>query len=242
MKTDIFGVKFDNYTISESVDKAIDSLNNDAPFVIYTPNPEIVNTARSDSNYKSVLNTADIITPDGIGIVSASKILKGNIKERAAGFDIVCGILQKLSDKNGSVYLFGGKPGVAEKAAEKVLETYPGIVVSGVHHGYFKNDEEIVKDISDKKPDLLLVCLGAPKQELWINKNKDVLNAGILVGAGGSIDVLAGNVKRAPDIFIKLGLEWFYRLLKEPKRIGRMMKLPLFIISVIVKRGKDNES
>ncbi len=242
MKTEIFGVKFDNYTIKEAVELALESVNTKKGFVIYTPNPEIVNIARNDKNYKCVLNTGDIVTPDGIGIVYASKILKGNIKERAAGFDIVCGLLDELSNKNGSVYLFGGKSGVAEKAAENIKLKYEGITVAGTQHGYFKDDKDIIADISDKAPDLLLVCLGAPKQELWIYENKDILNAGILIGAGGSIDVIAGNVKRAPKIFIRLGLEWLYRLIKEPKRIGRMMKLPVFMISVIMKRGKDNES
>lgn len=239
MKTDIFGVLFDNYTIDEAVEKAINSLNEDKPFVIATPNPEIVDVARKDKEYKDILNSCDIVTPDGIGIVYASKILKGNIKERAAGFDIVCGIISEINRKNGSVFLFGSKPGVAESAAENLKEKYPDLEIKGCRNGYFKDDSEIIKAIQDSSPDLLLVCLGAPKQEKWIFKNKDILNAKILVGAGGTLDVLAGNVKRAPDLFIKLGLEWFYRLIKEPKRIGRMMKLPLFLVDVIVKKGKD---
>lgn len=239
MKTDIFGVLFDNYTIDEAVEKAINSLNGDKPFVIATPNPEIVDVARKDKGYKDILNSCDIVTPDGIGIVYASKILKGNIKERAAGFDIVCGIISEINRKKGSVFLFGSKPGVAESAAENLKEKYPDLEIKGCRNGYFKEDSEIIKAIQDSSPDLLLVCLGAPKQEKWIFKNKDILNAKILVGAGGTLDVLAGNVKRAPDLFIKLGLEWFYRLIKEPKRIGRMMKLPLFLVDVIVKKGKD---
>jgi N-acetylglucosaminyldiphosphoundecaprenol N-acetyl-beta-D-mannosaminyltransferase len=239
MKTEIFGVLFDNYTIHEAIKKAIDSLDNDKPFVIATPNPEIVETARKDEEYKNIINSSDIITPDGIGIVYASKILKGNIKERAAGFDIVCGIISELDKRNGSVFLFGSKPGVAEEAAKKLKEKYKNLKISGCRNGYFKDDSDIVKEIKDASPDLLLVCLGAPKQEKWIYANKAYLNAKILVGAGGTLDVLAGNVKRAPDIYIKLGLEWFYRLVKEPKRIGRMAKLPLFLLDVILKKGKD---
>ena len=242
MKTEIFGVKFDNFTVEESVKKAVENLNKKRDFFIVTPNPEIVELARKNKEYRDVLNSADIVTPDGIGIVYASKILKGHVKTRAPGFDIVCGILEELSKINGSVYLLGGKPGVADTAAKNITEKYSGINIVGNHHGYFDNDEEIVKEIASKKPDLLLVCLGAPKQEFWISSNIKSLNSGILIGAGGSIDVLSGNVKRAPEVFIKFGLEWFYRLLKEPKRIGRMSKLPLFLISVILKRGKDNES
>lgn len=238
MKTNIFGVQFDNYTIAETVEKAVSF--EEKPFVLYTPNPEIVQAARKDKEFCDILNTASVVTPDGIGIVYASKILRGNIKERAAGFDICCGIIEKLAKKGGSVYLFGGKPGVAEQAKTKVEETYKGITVCGVADGYFDatKEKEIIADISEKAPDLLLVCLGAPKQEKWIYANKDILNAKILVGAGGSIDVLSGNTKRAPKFFIKLGLEWFYRLLCEPKRIGRMMQLPLFLLEVIFKRGK----
>lgn len=239
MKTNIFGVLFDNYSINESVEKAIQSLDDHSPFVISTPNPEIVELARKDTEYRDVLNSSDIVTPDGIGIVYASKIIKGNIKERAAGFDIVCGIISKLNERSGSVFLFGSKPGVAEAAAEKLKNKYNNLNIVGCRNGYFDDDTEIIKAIQESKPDLLLVCLGAPKQEKWIYKNKKILNAGIIVGAGGTLDVLAGNVKRAPDIFIKFGLEWFYRLIKEPKRLGRMMKLPVFLVDVLIKKGKD---
>lgn len=238
MKTDIMGVMFDNYSISQAVDKAVSFEK--IPFVIVTPNPEIVQAAKKDDSFKAVLNAADIVTPDGIGIVYASKILKGNIKERAAGFDICCGIIEKLAKIGGSVYLFGGKPGVAECAAENIKVKYQGVQIAGVSDGYFDEEKEkkIIADISEQKPDLLLVCLGAKKQECWIEKHKDELNAKILIGAGGTVDVLAGKVKRAPDIFIKLGLEWFYRLVKEPSRFGRMMQLPLFLLEIIFKRGR----
>ena len=162
MKTEIFGVLFDNYTIYEAIKKAIDSLDKDKPFVIATPNPEIVETARKDEEYKNIINSSDIVTPDGIGIVYASKILKGNIKERAAGFDIVCGIIPELDKRNGSVFLFGSKPGVAEEAAKKLKEKYQNLKISGCRNGYFKDDSDIIEEIKDASPDLLLVCLGAP--------------------------------------------------------------------------------
>ena len=238
MKTDIMGVMFDNYSIKETIDIATSFEK--TPFVIVTPNPEIVQAAKKDSEFKNVLNSADIVTPDGIGIVYASKILGGNINERAAGFDICCGIIEKLAENSGSVYLFGGKPGVADAAAENLKKKYENLNIAGTADGYFDSEKEqkIIEDIKQKKPDLLLVCLGAKKQECWISEHKDELGAKILVGAGGTVDVLAGKTKRAPDIYIKLGLEWFYRLVKEPSRFGRMMQLPLFLLEIIFKRGK----
>ena len=238
MKTDIMGVLFDNYTIDEAIEKAVSFEKK--PFVIVTPNPEIVQAAKKDKEFLEVLNKADIVSPDGIGIVYASKILKGNIKERAAGFDIACGIMDRLSKINGSVYIFGGKPGVADDAAKNILEKYEGINIAGVSDGYFDEEKEkqIIDEIKKSQPDLLLVCLGAKKQEKWIDQHKDILNAKILIGAGGTVDVLSGRTKRAPDIFIKFGLEWLYRLMKEPSRIGRMMQLPVFLMEIIIKRGK----
>lgn len=237
MKTDIMGVRFDNYTVEQAVRKAINSLDSGKPFFIVTPNPEIVNIAIDNDEYREILNSADIVTPDGIGIVYASKIVGGNVKQRAAGFDIVKGILGELANRQGSVYLFGGRPGVADLAAKKIAEDYKGIKIVGTHNGYFDDDTAIIQEIRNSSPDFLLVCLGAPKQELWISENIDILNAGIVIGAGGSIDVLSGQTKRAPDIFIKLNCEWLYRLLKEPQRIGRMAKIPVFLLKVVLKRG-----
>ncbi len=242
MKTDIMGVLFDDFEVGQTVHKALDALKENKKFFIVTPNPEIVNLSISDSSYRAVLNSADVVTPDGIGIVYASKILGGSIRKRAAGFDIVKGILSGLNDLGGSVYLFGGKPGVAKLAATEIIKEFQNIKIAGTHHGYFDDDEAIINDINVNNPDLLLVCLGAPKQEMWINKNKSVLNAGIFIGAGGSIDVLAGKTKRAPELFIKLNLEWLYRLIKEPKRVGRMAKIPVFLLKVLFKRRLKNES
>ncbi len=237
MRTDIMGVCFDNFSVEETVGKAMSALKTGKKFFIVTPNPEIVNVAIQNEKYKDILNSADVVTPDGIGIVYASKMLGGEVKKRAPGFDIVKGILSELSKSEGSVYLFGGKPGVADMAAEKISADYPGVKIAGTDNGYFDDDTEIIKNINNAKPDFLLVCLGAPKQEMWISKNIDNLNAGILIGAGGSIDVLSGQTKRAPEMFIKLNCEWLYRLLKEPKRIGRMAKIPVFLLKVLFRKG-----
>ena len=136
----------------------------------------------------------------------------------------------------GRVYLLGAKPGVAETAGERMKAQFPGLEICGTHDGYFQDDAPVIKDINALQPDLLLVCLGAPKQELWMHGNAAALKVGLMAGLGGSLDVFAGTVKRAPVFFQKLGLEWFYRLIKEPWRFKRMMKLPKFLFACIGKK------
>lgn len=228
----ILGVPFDNLTMDQAVEKA-GQLFDGGVHYICTPNPEFVMQAQQDKEFMEILQKSDINLPDGIGVVIGSKIIKQPLKERVAGFDF----LTRLFAQSGkSFYLFGGKPGVAELAAQKLAQQ--GTNVVGHHHGYFDDDSEIIADIKAKQPDILLVCLGAPKQEKWIYNNIDKLNVSLCIGAGGSLDVFAGTVKRAPDIFIKLNLEWFYRLLKQPSRLPRMMNLPKFLLKVIFKGNR----
>lgn len=227
----ILGVNIDKITMKEAVLRA-DSFFDGKPHAVFTPNPEIILECEKDEELKDIINSADLKLPDGIGVVIASKIVKNPLAERVSGFDYVCELL-----KTGrSFYLFGSKPGVAEKAMDNLKKQ--GINVVGCHHGYFDDDREIVEDIKSKKPDVLVVCLGAPKQEKWIYKNMAELNVPISIGAGGTVDVLAGEVERAPVIYQKLCIEWLYRALKEPKkRFPRIAKLPLFIINVL-KKGR----
>ena len=202
--------------------------------MIFTPNPEIIMCAKEDSELKDILNSADICTADGIGVVYASKILKQPVPGRVAGFDLVCALLESLAKTGEGVFLFGAKPGVADTAKERMGEKYSGINVVGTRDGYFKPEDEaeIVEQINASGAKLLLVCLGAPKQEKWIAKYKDKLNVGLCMGVGGTLDVFAGTAKRAPKLFIKLNLEWLYRLMKQPKRIGRYAALPKFMFAV----------
>ena len=202
---------------------------------VFTPNSEMVMAATKDKEFENILNSADLLTADGIGIIYASKILKTPIFQRASGYDISLKLMEKMVPLKKTLYLFGAAPGVAEKAKENLEKKFPGIIISGLHDGYFDAQEEkrIIEDINLKKPDVLFVCLGSPKQEKWIFQHKDKLSVKVAMGLGGCLDVYAGNVKRAPDIFIKLGLEWFYRLMKEPKRFFRMLALPKFMLKVI---------
>ncbi|MBQ7822517.1 MAG: WecB/TagA/CpsF family glycosyltransferase [Clostridia bacterium] len=205
---------------------------------VFTPNAEIVQLCIEDENVRGIVNSADLIVPDGAGVVLASKILKKPLKGKVAGVDLGRRAIA-LSEKKGyGVYFLGGKPGIAELAADKLREKYPGFKLVGTHDGYFKKEGEesdrVINDIAALSPDILFVCFGVPAQEKWIMANRDKLSGiGLIMGLGGSLDSYAGTVKRAPDIFIKLNLEWFYRLIKEPKRIGRMMKLPKFVFGTI---------
>lgn len=234
-KVDILGVNFDSYGVQLSAEKIYEMTENDGFHYVFTPNSEIVMAAGKDESFKALLNSADLLTADGIGIIYASKILGSPIEERASGYDISLKLMELLKKGGKTLYLFGAAPGVAETAKLKLEEKFDGISICGFHDGYFDKEEEknVIFDINSKKPDVLFVCLGSPKQEKWIFDNKDKLEVKVAMGLGGCLDVYAGNVKRAPDIYIKLGLEWLYRLLKEPKRFFRMLALPKFMIKVI---------
>ncbi len=239
-KVNILGVNVDMVSISEAADIIMNFLDEDKFHSVFTPNSEIIMRAYKDAEFCSLLNNASLLTADGIGVVYASKILKKPIKERAAGYDIACRVLSKMNETGHKLFLFGGKPGVAEEAKEKLLEKYPSLNIVGLRNGYFKEEDEkeIVDEINASGADMLFVCLGAPKQEQWIDRHKDELNARVAMGIGGSLDVFAGRVERAPEFFCKTGLEWFYRLCKEPWRAGRMMELPKFAMTVIAKGRK----
>lgn len=234
-KVDILGVKFNKITMDETVEKVVTFLNSDGQYTIFTPNPEIVMAALEDEELKVALDCADLVIPDGIGIVIGSRILKDRLPERVAGCDLIENIFSKIKNQDKTVYFFGAGPGIPELASKKMIEKHTGLEVVGLHNGYFDLEEEksIIEDINEKRPDILLVGLGAPKQEKWINKNKNKLNVRIIMGVGGSIDIMSGTVKRAPLIFQKLGLEWFHRLIIQPTRAKRMIQLPKFLIRVI---------
>ncbi len=237
---DVLGVSISNVTMEEARNKVKEFVKSDSFHSIYTPNPEIVMLAKNDAAFHQILEEADLVVPDGIGVVIASKIKKNPLPERVAGYDLVQNTMKDAVKEGYKYYFFGSKPGTSEAAAEKMRETYPGIQIVGTRNGYFKPEDEaeIIADINNSGANILLVALGAPKQEKWIEANKHLMpNVRVAVGVGGSLDVMSGNVKRAPEVFQKLGLEWFYRLLKEPTRFKRMLVLPEFLIKVIFYKG-----
>lgn len=240
-KVNILGVYVDTVTIKQAADRIMRFFEEDKLHKVYTPNSEILMVAHKDEDFKALLNDAELLTADGIGVVYAAKMLGRPISERAAGYDIACDVLERIKGTSHSVFLFGGKPGVAETAKEKLEEKYPGLKIAGMRNGYFKPEEEpeIVSEINASGADLLFVCLGAPKQEQWLARNAAGLKGvRVAMGIGGSLDVFAGTVLRAPDWYCRHGLEWFYRLKKEPWRAKRMLALPKFALTVMFK-GKS---
>ncbi|MGJ7922722.1 WecB/TagA/CpsF family glycosyltransferase [Neobacillus sp. LXY-4] len=233
----ILGIKITNTTLKAFTKKITEHIIESKKTFIVTANPEIVMRARKDTSYQSIINDADYVTADGIGIVKASAILKQPLPERVAGFDLLLELLKVANTKTLKVYLLGAKHEVLEKAVQHIQLNYPGVVMVGYHHGYFDwEDPSLKKSIRELEPDLVFVGLGMPKQEKWISQNIGYFNMGIFIGVGGSLDVLAGNVKRAPSLWIKLNLEWLYRLLSQPSRWKRMLALPGFVVRVFYER------
>lgn len=239
----ILGIPFHNVTANEMIEELTNKIESGTKCFTVTANPEIVMYAQKDEKFKSTIENADYIVPDGIGIIIGSKIIKEPLKERVAGFDLMMSLLEISNQKHYRVYFLGAKDHVVKKAVENCQKQFPHLKIAGYHHGYFDmNDNRIVENIRMVEPDLIFVALGFPKQEFWISKHFAQFQKGVFMGVGGSFDVLAGEVKRAPKMWRDLHLEWFYRLLKQPSRWRRMLVLPKFLLDVATlrlhKKGK----
>ena len=216
-------------------------VNNEKAFII-TANPETLMIGQESKEFDKVLKSKDtIITPDGIGVVKAAKTLGYPVKERVTGVEIVTGLFDILNEKKGTIYFLGAKQNVIEKLVNNVTEKYSSINILGYENGYVKDKDAVFDNIAQLKPDVVLVALGIPAQELLISKHYDRFDKGVFVGVGGSFDVLSGTKKRAPKIFIKLNLEWLYRILSEPKRIKRFYKSNVKFIAKVKGMREKNE-
>ena len=238
MRIHVLGVEFDNVTMEQAVEAAAGMLAEGGFHYAVTPNAEFVQRAEKDEPFRMALNGADLVLPDGIGVVYAAKILGTPLQGRVPGCDFAAALCDWMAGNEKKLFLLGAKPGVAEQAARNLEQNHPGLSVCGTHDGYFKDDAPVIEAIRASGADVVFVCLGAPKQENWMIEHGPEMGASFLIGLGGSLDVFAGTVKRAPKGWQKLGLEWLYRLLKQPSRIGRMAKLPLFLVSAVEARGK----
>ncbi len=236
MRVNVLGVGFDNVTMAEAVEEAVRLLEGPEARYVVTPNPEIVEVCREDDAARRAVNGAALVLPDGVGVIKGAAILGTPLRERVPGVEFGARLMEKMAERGKSLYLLGAKPGVAEQAAERLEARYPGLRIAGTHDGYFQEDGPVVEEIRQSGADAVFVCLGAPKQELWMARNAQATGAKLLCGLGGSLNIFAGTAERAPKFWCDHGLEWFYRLCKEPWRLGRMMKLPLFLIHV--KREK----
>lgn len=240
-RLNILGTYVDQVTKDEALENFKEMLQTENCQMIITPNSEIVMNATKDSPLRTLINEADMVIPDGIGLVYASRLLRQPLSERVTGIDFLEQILSCLHQNNGSIFLLGSKPGIAEKASEKMKEKYPNLTIAGTHHGYFNETDEgeIIQKVNDVCPDVLCVALGSPKQEKIVKKYQEQLNAKVAIGVGGSLDVWSGELKRAPKFFQNNGLEWMYRLIQQPSRYKRMFALPLFIIKVLFVNPKQ---
>ena len=236
MRTDVLGVGFDNLTLEEAAGTGAALAEAEGFHYAVTPNPEFLLAARKDPAFAQALAGADLVLADGVGVVYSARILGRPLKGRSPGIEFAQRLMGWMAAHGKRLFLLGAKPGVAELAAANLKDKYPGLIVCGTHDGYFKEDGPVVEAIRQSAADVVFVCLGAPKQEFWMVRNGPATGAHLMVGLGGSLDVFAGVVERAPKGFQKLGLEWLYRLMKEPKRIGRMARLPLVLVYALGAR------
>lgn len=232
MRIDVLGVGFDNVTMAEAVAHGRELLDAGGCHYVATPNPEIVEACRADAEAMAAVNGADLVLPDGIGVIYGAKMLKTPLKERVPGIEFGTAMLEYCAKSGKPVFFLGAKPGVAEQAAENLKNRFDGLIVAGTKDGYFKDDAAAAAAIRESGAEMALICLGAPKQEKFMAKYGAATGAILLLGLGGSLDVFAGVAQRAPEFYVNHNLEWFYRLIKNPSRIGRMMKLPLFLVHV----------
>lgn len=236
------GVGFDNLTKTEFIDRAKTMLATREKGYVVTPNAEIVYEAVQDASFRDLLNGAAMVLPDGAGVVLGAKILGTPLKEKVAGIEFGEEICKLLAETGGKLYLLGSKPGIADQAGQKLKTKYPGLTVCGTADGYFKDEAAVVTKINEAAPDVVFVCLGAPKQEKFIRNHLDEMNATLYLGLGGSLDGYAGVAQRAPRWMINLSLEWLYRLMKEPKRLGRMMRLPKFVLICLGEKQRRKKN
>lgn len=234
-RADILGCQVDMLDIEGGIGRIKDLIKKGRPAHIITLNAEIVYQAQTNAELRKIINQADLVTPDGIGIVWGGRQLGHDLKERVTGIDMLIRLCQEAPSEDWKIYLLGSAPGIAEKAGQQLINDYPGLRICGNHHGYFKEEDipALINEIKELAPQILFVSLGAPKQEQFIRKYMKPLGVPISIGVGGSLDVIAGQKRRAPGWMIKLNLEWLYRLITEPKRLRRQLVLPRFIILIL---------
>lgn len=237
-KTEILGVGVNSVTMTQAVETVQQFIDDKQVALIATANAEMLMRATMDDELKDILNGADLVVADGAGTVWAAGYLGEPMPERVAGYDLAQELMREAPKRGDRIYFFGSAPGVADKAKAKAEELYSGIEVVGTRNGFFTEADEpqIIADIKAARPDILLVALGVPKQEKWLKKHLGELGVPVAIGVGGTLDVMAGVMQRAPLWMQKAKLEWLYRGLKQPSRAGRLLALPKFVLKVMASK------
>lgn len=238
-QAEILGCRLDVVDMAGALQVIEESIHSREPSQVITLNAEMIYQAQNNRQLRDMYLRARLVTPDGIGVVWALRRAGWHVSRRVTGIGLTLRILEMARERNWRIFLLGAEPGVAEKVAQKLAESDPPLVVAGVHHGYFPDEDspQIIEQIRTTRPDVLLVGLGAPRQDIWIATHLEEIRVPVCIGVGGTFDVLAGKVKRAPRIWRRLGLEWLYRLISEPARIKRQLALPRFAWMVL-KEGR----
>lgn len=238
----ILGIPFDNVTLEEAGEKTKEIIKNSNKSceLIVAPNTEFIMAAQKDKEFFDILNKAKLATPDSVGVMIGGKLQKKPFKERMPGQAYFREVFRRAENEGWTIYLLGGKGDVPYRAKAKLEQDFPKAKIVGVHEGFFEEntEEEIIEEINNLKPNVLFVAMGAPRQEKWIYKNKDKLKVDVAAGQGGTFDYEAGEIARAPKTFQKLGIEWLWRLAKQPSRIVRMLVLPQYLIKILFKKDK----
>ncbi len=237
-KEKCLGVEVSPYNMDEVLLQINHTITENKKAFVVAINPEKVIKCQKDEKLKSLINSADIKIPDGTGVVIASKLRGGKVRSRVTGIDLMKNICRVSGEMGHKVFLLGGKPNVAERAAKSLKDEIKNLDIVGIQDGYFKDDKKIIDDINASKANIVFIALGSPKQENWISSNMKNINANIFMGVGGSFDVICGDINRAPVFMQNMGLEWAYRLFKDPKRITRLGALPKFIFKSLCYKEK----
>lgn len=229
---DFLGVRVDVVRMSDVVERVAESITNKQPLNIATVNPELVMIAQKNAEFASVLAAADVVTPDGVGLLMVGAVSGRKLPERVTGADLCQELASQAAQQNWNIYLLGAKPGVAQKAADKLAAKYPGLKITADSSDPENAD---VSKIAGSGANILLVAYGSPKQELWISQHRQQLGTMVTIGVGGSFDFIAGNIQRAPKFIQKIGLEWLWRTILQPWRLKRILVLPKFAILALTK-------
>ncbi|CAH1193120.1 N-acetylglucosaminyldiphosphoundecaprenol N-acetyl-beta-D-mannosaminyltransferase [Paenibacillus plantiphilus] len=236
----IYGIQFSKLNMQDTVQYLTQRVEQGITTQVITGNPIMVMTGLENPDFHRVMCGADLVVPDGTGVVWAASHIGEPVTERVAGFDMMHKLLEVGQSRRWRVFLLGSSQEVIERTANKLQEQFPGIIIAGYRNGFFGPDDDasIIQQIRESSPDLLFVARGVDTQEPWIAQHKEQLSVPVMMGVGGSFDIIAGVLKRAPRIFQKLRLEWLYRLLQQPSRFRRMFILPKFVVKVM--RDKEN--